>query len=139
MNNLLIFFALPLATILIAIVLERIWKNYILVSLFTFAVYLIVAYALGDSSLLILVIAYTLLAFIAAFLSMLFRKVCKRLRNLEDVASVENTNCNCNKINCCNNSTNSNSQNFEINATVSPNTTNSGRTGNFRGQYRRRF
>lgn len=152
MNNLLIFFALPLATIIIAVVLERIWKNYILVTLFAFAVYLIVAFAIGDATLLVLVIAYTFLAFIAAFLSMLFRKINKRLRCLEedvggesdterershcrchnnnDVGGIEDTN-NCNHTN--------NTQNLSINAQVRPNSTNNGRTGTFRGQYRRRF
>ena len=139
MNNLLIFFALPLATIIIAVVLERIWKNYILVTIFTFAIYLIVAYALGDSTLLILVIVYTLLALIASFLSMILRKICKRLKNLENITVEENNNCNCNRQNCKNNTNTTNSPNYILNATVSPNSCNNGRTGNFRGQYRRRF
>lgn len=160
MSNLLIFFALPLATIIIAIVLERVWRNYILVTLFAFAVYLIVAFALGDANLLVLVIIYTLLAFIAAFLSMLFRKLCKRLRNLEEIGGVSDNNdkgrhcCrHCEEVgdisdtNNCNNNGNSNacncnrnnSQNLAINATVTPNSLNNGRTGAFRGQYRRRF
>ena len=152
MNNLLIFFALPLATVIIAIVLERVWKNYILVTLFTFAVYLIVAFALGDANLLVLVIIYTLLAFIAAFLSMLFRKLGKKLKNLEEIgdtsdeqrricnhhnSEAENINNSNNNCNCgCNRN---NSQNFALNATVTPNSSNNGRTGTFRGQYRRRF
>ena len=153
MNNLLIFFALPLATIIISVVLERIWKNYILVTLFAFAVYLIVAFAVGDTTLLVLVIAYTFLAFVSAFLSMLFRKINKRLRCLEDVDSQNDTEENtCNNPCRCNNNeavggendTNncncrSNTQNLAINAQVRPNSTNNGRTGTFRGQYRRRF
>ena len=131
MNNLLIFFALPIATIIIAVVLERVWKNYILVTLFTFAVYLIVAFAVGDATLLVLVIAYTFLAFIAAFLSMLFRKINKKLRCLEDVSDAED---NTNHCKCQNNT-----QDVAINARVTPNSTNNGRTGTFRGQYRRRF
>lgn len=153
MNNLLIFFALPLATIIIAVVLERIWRNYILVTLFTFAVYLIVAFAVGDATLLVLVIIYTFLAFIAAFLSMLFRKIWRKLCRMEDVSNIEDENdnhrkyCNChnnlndsandNNCNKCNNS--NNTQNFAINANVTPNSSNNGRTGTFRGQYRRRF
>lgn len=147
MNNLLIFFALPLATIIIAVVLERLWNNYILVTLFTFAVYLIVAFAVGDSALLVLVIIYTFLAFIAAFLSMLFRKINKRLRCLEEAANEENDNhCRCHNnnnvgdvsdINNCSHS--NNTQNVAINAQVRPNSSNNGRTGTFRGQYRRRF
>ena len=153
MNNLLVFFALPLATIIIAVVLERLWKNYILVTLFTFAVYLIVAFAVGDATLLVLVIIYTFLAFISAFLSMLFRKICKKLKCLEDVSSDseednddDRNHCRChnnnnvgnvNDTNNCNNS--NNTQNYAINARVTPNSSNNGRTGSFRGQYRRRF
>lgn len=155
MSNLLIFFALPLATIIIAIVLERVWKNYILVTLFAFAIYLIVAFALGDANLLVLVIIYTLLAFLAAFLSMIFRKLCQKLRRLEavggesdenrsscnsrqtDVASVQDNN-NTGNSNSCNCNQN-NAQNLAINATVTPNRRNNGRTGTFSGQYRRRF
>lgn len=140
MNNLLIFFALPIATIILAIVLERIWKNYILVTLFTFAIYLIVAFAVGDANLLVLVIIYTFLAFISAFLSMLFRKIWEKICNLEQTAGISdenstnnNNNCNCN-CNRCNDS-----QNFAINANITPNLSNNGSTGTFRGQYRRRF
>ena len=151
MNNLLVFFALPLATIIIAVVLERLWKNYILVTLFTFAVYLIVAFAVGDATLLVLVIIYTFLAFLAAFLSMLFRKINKKLRCLENVGSQSDTDDNTNHCGChnnnnvgnisdnnkCNNS--SNTQDVAINAQVTPSSLNNGRTGTFRGQYRRRF
>ena len=152
MSNLLIFFALPLATVIIAVVLERVWKNYILVTLFTFAVYLIVAFALGDATLLVLVIIYTFLAFIAAFLSMLFRKLSKKLRNLEAVGGATDENDDqCRRHRCCQNNNDvgnitdsnncccNNSQDVAINATVTPNSGNNGRTGTFRGQYRRRF
>ena len=147
MSNLLVFFALPLATIIIAVVLERIWKNYILVTLFTFAIYLIVAFALGDSNLLVLVIIYTVLAFIASFLSMLFRRLNKRLKHLEEISDIndENNRRNCenngnvsNANNCNCNYNRNNAQNLAINATVSPNRCNNGRTGTFTGQYRRR-
>lgn len=150
MNNLLIFFALPLATIIIAVVLERIWKNYILVTLFTFAVYLIVAFAIGDATLLILVIIYTILAFLSAFLSMLFRKIWEKLNCLEatlGTADEENKEhkkcCKCNNNNLNNsandNSNCNNSQNYEINANITPNSSNNGNAGTFRGRYRRRF
>ena len=134
MNNLLIFFAIPLATIIIAIVLERVWKNYILVTLFAFAIFLIVAFSVGDTTLLVLVIAYTILAFLASFLSMLFRKLCKKLQNLEE--SANDCNNESDRNHCINHN---NSQNLAIEARVTPNSNNNGRTGTFRGQYRRRF
>lgn len=63
--NLLLYFALPVSTILLAIVWQNIVKSPILVAITAFAIYLIVVYAI-DPSLLILAIIYTILAFLAA-------------------------------------------------------------------------
>lgn len=67
--GLLLFFALPVATIILAIVLQKILKCPILVAATFFAIYLIVAFAIFDASFLIFVIAYTILAYIAAYLT----------------------------------------------------------------------
>ena len=68
--NLLLFFALPLATILLAIVLEKILHCPILVAITFFALYLIAAFALYATGVitnlaeaLIAVIVYTIIAF----------------------------------------------------------------------------
>lgn len=66
MNLLLILFALPIATILLAIVLQKILKCPVLVAITFFAIYLIVAFAFFNASFLILVIIYTILAYITA-------------------------------------------------------------------------
>ena len=66
MNTLLLFFALPVATVLLAIVLQKILKNPILVAITFFAVYLIVAFAAFDETFLVFAIVYTILAFITA-------------------------------------------------------------------------
>ncbi len=66
MNILLILFALPIATILLAIVLQKILKCPVLVAITFFAIYLIVAFAFFSASFLILVIIYTALAYITA-------------------------------------------------------------------------
>ena len=66
MNTLLILFALPIATILLAIVLQKILKCPVLVAITFFAIYLIVAFAFFNASFLILVILYTALAYITA-------------------------------------------------------------------------
>ena len=73
-NALLIFFALPIATIIIAIVLQKIIKCPIWVALFVFAIYLIVAFAAFDSTFLVAAIVYSILAFIAAFFTMLYMR-----------------------------------------------------------------
>lgn len=63
MNILLIFFALPIATILLAIVLQKILKSPILVAIIFFAIYLIVTFAAFDSDFLIVAILLTILAY----------------------------------------------------------------------------
>lgn len=75
MNILLIFFALPIATIIIAIVLQKILKCPILVAAFVFAIYLIVTFVIGNLNFLVATIAYTIIAFITAFVTMLFDRL----------------------------------------------------------------
>ena len=69
MNTLLIFFALPIATIILAIVLQKIIKCPILVAATFFAIYLIVTFAAFDANFLIYAIIYTILAYIAAVIT----------------------------------------------------------------------
>lgn len=64
--NLLLFFALPIATIILAIVFQKILKSPILVAGTFFAIYLILAFTAFDESFLIYAILYTILAFIVA-------------------------------------------------------------------------
>ena len=68
MNTILLFFALPIATIILAIVLQKILKNPVLVAATFFAIYLIVTFAVFDSDFLIFAIAYTIIAYITAVL-----------------------------------------------------------------------
>ena len=60
MDFLLLLFALPIATIIIASVLETVLRNPIAVAALTFAIYLIVAFAAFDATFLIYVILYTI-------------------------------------------------------------------------------
>ena len=80
MNNLLIFFALPIATILLAIVLQKVLRSPILVGITFFAIYLIVTFAAFDANFLVVAIALTILAFITAVLTNI---VCRILRELD--------------------------------------------------------
>lgn len=66
MNTLLIFFAFPVAVIIISAVLEKLLKSPIAVASFIFAVFLVVTFAAFDETFLIATFAYTLLAFITA-------------------------------------------------------------------------
>ena len=95
MNTLLIYFALPVATIILAVVLQKLIDCYKLVTAIFFAIYLVVTFAAFDSDFLIYAIAYTLLAYIAAYLTYIIDKIIKRF------------NLNHNKHNCrCNDNTN---------------------------------
>lgn len=97
MNILLLAFALPVATILLAIVLQKILKCPLLVAATFFAILLIITYAIFDSSFLVFAILYTILAYVTAVLTRLICNLINRfgLRN----------NCNCicsdNEHSCC--------------------------------------
>ena len=69
MNILLLFFALPIATIILAVVIEKILRCPFLTAATFFAIFLIVAFAVFDANFLIFVIFYTILAFIAALIA----------------------------------------------------------------------
>lgn len=130
MNTLLLFFALPVATILLAIVVEKILRNPFLTSITFFAIYLIVAFAAFDETFLIYVIVYTILAFITAIIAEFFFQRCREQNNncnkwisrcfqnnntitlseqdvtriASRVAEIQNSNSN-NNCNCCKNNT----------------------------------
>ena len=53
MNTLLLFFALPVATVILAIVLQKILNNPLLVAATFFAIYLVVAFTAFDASFLV--------------------------------------------------------------------------------------
>ena len=80
MTNLLIFFALPIATIIISIALQKIFKCPFLVAAIIFAIFLVVTFILGNLIYLVATIAYTILAFKTAVLTNI---VCRILRELD--------------------------------------------------------
>lgn len=107
--NLLIFFSVVFATIVFAIVLERLIHCPILVGFSFFAIFLIVAAVLNSTILVIAAIGLGILAFIVAFLDCIFRNsgflrnnsclTCNRDDD-NDVNNqsgrIRNCNCNCN-------------------------------------------
>ncbi len=147
MNILLIFFALPIATIILSVILQKILKCPILVAATFFAIYLIVTFAVLEETLwiygLVLTIVYTIISYITAYLTCLFCRfgnLCNNCKNNENqisdanadlaVASNNNVSCNCRS--------SSNTQDVVISASLTPNSSNNGRTGCIRGCYRRR-
>ena len=69
MNTLLLFFALHIATIILAIAAQKILKCPFLVAGVFFAIYLIVAFAAFDASFLVFAVIYTIIAFITAVIT----------------------------------------------------------------------
>ena len=64
--DILFFIVLPLATVLISIVLQKLLRSSILVAILVFAVYLILAFTVFTMDFLINVVIYTILAFVTA-------------------------------------------------------------------------
>ena len=89
--NLLIFFALPLATILLAIVFQKVLKCQILVAITFFAIYLIILFSLYAAGVitnlaegLIAVIIYTIIAFLTAWIVRIISLIKNRLFNCDE-------------------------------------------------------
>ena len=126
MNNLLIFFALPVATIILAIAVEKILRNPLLTAAVFFAIYLIVSFAFFDETFLVFTIIYTIIAFIAAVLTEIFFSRCK-IRNKCGILGDNDNNChnhnNSNNENISNNQEGCGSNNCS-NETVTANITN---------------
>ena len=98
--DLFIFFALPLATILLAIVFQKVLRSPLLVAITFFAIYLIVAFTAFSDTLaeaIIAAIIYTIIAYITAYIVMIicsFRRRfchCKRV----DDDNENDRNCGC--------------------------------------------
>ncbi len=68
MNILLIFFAFPIAVIIISAILQKLLNNPIAVAALIFAIFLVVTFAAFDSTFLIATFVYTLLALITALI-----------------------------------------------------------------------
>lgn len=79
MNILLLFLAFPIATILLAIVLEKVLESPTLVGMAFFAVYLVITYAFFDTNFLLFAIGYTILAVLTAYLTRFIQNCLERL------------------------------------------------------------
>ena len=97
MNTLLVFFAWPVATIIISIALQKILRNPALVAAIIFAIFLVVTFILNDLNFLVATIIYTILSFITATIVCLVYRIIKRLNQDEN----ENNNNNQEEDNNC--------------------------------------
>ena len=66
MNLLLLYFAIPVAVIILSIVLQKILRCPWLVSATFFAIFLVITFLLGNIQFLILTIIYTIISYITA-------------------------------------------------------------------------
>ncbi len=78
MDLLLLLFVLPFATIIFAIVLQKIINCPVLVALTFFSIYLILAFTVFDESFLVIAIIYTIIAYITAVLTRFVKKIIRR-------------------------------------------------------------
>ncbi len=162
MNNLLIFFALPIAVIIISVALQKILKCPILVSAIIFAIFLIVTFIINNLEFLVAAIVYAIISFITAYLTYIICRIlnsqsenCRRnnnnnnndnntndtqiINNLIDALNNSNNtqdSCGCG----CNNNNNQVSGVNGISARINvvPNNNTNGRTGSINGCYRSR-
>lgn len=107
--DLLTFFAFPIATIIMSIILQKLIKNPLLVAAFIFAIFLIVAFAAFDEAFLVAVLVYTIIALITAFLTCIFcnhnndeNSICENISDIlgsmsENNGTGNDSNCGCNR------------------------------------------
>lgn len=92
--DLLIYFAFPIATIIIAAILQKILKSPVAVAALIFAIFLIVTFAVYDETFLIATLVYSIIALITAFV------VSQLCSNKDGESDDDDTNiCGCNNSN----------------------------------------
>ena len=137
MNLLLIYFAFPIAVIIVSYILENLLNSPIII----FAIFLVVTFAAFDETFLIATLAYTLLALITALIARFFNNknendnnICEKLNNILNTIS-ENANNNCN----CNNNDDDDDNICEAVGQILNSSNNSNSCGCGCNRYRRRF
>ena len=163
MNLLLLFFALPIAVIIVSIALQKILKCPFLVASIIFAIFLVVTFVIGNLIYLVATIAYTILSFITAVLTKIICRILLSITgncsnndegngNLLTISSngcggtenellTINSSCGINNNSDsgrCSCNCNTSNDSIAVRANVFPNNNTNGRTGNFCGCYRRR-
>lgn len=97
-NILLLFFAIPIAIIILSIIFETLINCPIKIAGITFSILLIVTFAIGDETLLIFTILYTILSFIVAWIT---KQWSNNQNNGNCGCNQDNGNCGCNQAENC--------------------------------------
>ena len=133
MNTLLIFFAFPIAVIIVSIILQKILDNPIAVAAAIFAFFIVITFAFFDETFLIATLAYTILSFLTAFL---VSRLCDENNNnnclcntIADILQNNNNNNN-NNLNSTNNTANASLQDLLNNINSNNNSNNCGCNNN---------
>lgn len=96
MNNLLIFFAIPVATIILSVIFETLIRCPFKIAGIAFSIFLITAFSLGGTAeLLVLAIVYTIISFISAYLTAIFENrndnnCTNQTNNIENTNGINN-------------------------------------------------
>lgn len=85
MNILLIFFAFPIAVIIVSAILEKILRSPVAVAALIFAIFLVVTFAVFDEIFLIATLAYTIIAFITALIVHFIKRRCDNEHDICDL------------------------------------------------------
>lgn len=98
MNNLLLFFAFPIATIILSITAQKLIKSPILVASVFWAIYLIVAFAAFNAVFLIYGTVYSVFAYITAYMTQMLLDYLREKKLAEAECAnarnnIANTNC----------------------------------------------
>lgn len=133
MNILLIFFALPIAVIIISIALQKILKNPALVAAIIFAIFLIVTFIINNLNFLVAAIVYAIISFITAFIVCIICRFLNRFRRENECCCRRDNECCCRRENtsgCCGreerSSCNNNTDNVLTISNIQDNTSNCG-------------
>lgn len=87
MNLLLFLFAIPFATIIFSIILQKLIHSPILVALAAFSIFIILAVTVFDETFFILAVVYAILAYIAAVFTRIIKSIIDRCSNNQQSCS----------------------------------------------------
>jgi len=115
MNILLVFFAIPLAVIILSIILESFINCPFKTSGIFFAIFIVLAFALGGTAeLIVATIIYTLISFVSAVITrFVINRRCNCRRDSENNCNYFSNNCN--SCNSCINNVNNRTEPFRLN------------------------
>ncbi|MBR2705161.1 MAG: DUF2651 family protein [Clostridia bacterium] len=102
MNLLLLLFAIPFATIIFSIILQKLINNPILVAFATFSVFILLAVTTNDETYYIFTILYSTISYIAALITRILDSIKNRCINnqnneIENIISNDLNNNTCDK------------------------------------------